>query len=79
MSSATISRGELRTVFVSRHARTDANETGVLQGWGPWALSANGRADVRAAHGWWRQFHLARIVSSPLERATQTALELFGR
>lgn len=63
-------------VYLIRHGRTDGNKKGLLQG-----RSANlpldevGRAQAQEAQAWAAEagLHFDKVVSSPLQRAVQTA------
>ena len=68
-----------RIVWVIRHARTSANEAGVLQGWERYPLSSSGQRDASLAARWWRQHNISWVVSSPVHRALETARVIFGR
>lgn len=68
-----------RTVWVSRHGRTVANEQEVMQGWGDHRLSTQGRRDVQGARRWWQRRPVERVVASPVARALETAGLLFAR
>jgi probable phosphomutase (TIGR03848 family) len=62
------------TVLLIRHGRTAANASGVLAGWTPGvALDDHGTDQVRSLAERLAGVDLAAIVSSPLERCTQTA------
>lgn len=64
-------------VALVRHGRTEWNEAGRMQGRADVPLSASGRAQVRA----WRlppDLTGARVVSSPLARAVETARIVAG-
>lgn len=69
----------VRKVWVSRHARTTANESGQLQGWEPFDLSPSGEADLVEARRWWSERPITWVISSPILRALRTADLLFGR
>lgn len=65
-------------VGLLRHGRTAWNDTGRMQGRADIPLSAQGRAQVRG----WRipaSLEHARLVTSPLSRASETARLLGGR
>ncbi len=65
-------------VLLVRHGPTEWNESGRIQGRADVALSARGRAQVAT----WRlpaQWAQARVLSSPLGRARETAVILTGR
>ena len=68
-----------KRILVSRHGRTTANQQRVIQGWASYGLSDDGRAAVEAARTWWRAQSIGHVVSSPLLRARETALLLFGQ
>lgn len=68
-----------RTVLLSRHGRTVANERKVHQSWDEWGLSRSGLQNALAARGWWTQRDVARVISSPLRRPLQTARAVLGR
>jgi probable phosphomutase (TIGR03848 family) len=62
------------TVILLRHGRTTANTGGVLAGWTPGVrLDETGEAQVAAVGERLAKVPLAAVVSSPLERCTQTA------
>jgi probable phosphomutase (TIGR03848 family) len=62
------------TVILLRHGRTTANTGGVLAGWTPGVrLDESGDAQVAAVGKRLAPVPLAAVVSSPLERCTQTA------
>ncbi|QCR19694.1 MSMEG_4193 family putative phosphomutase [Agrococcus sp. SGAir0287] len=62
------------TVLLVRHGRTTANAAGVLAGRSPGVhLDEIGIEQARAAGERLRDVHLARVVSSPLERCRETA------
>ena len=64
----------MRTVILLRHGRTTANTGGVLAGWTPGVrLGETGEAQVAAVGERLAKVPLAAVVSSPLERCTQTA------
>ncbi len=69
----------VRTVLLSRHGRTVANERHVNQSWDEWGLSPAGLADALVARAWWSGRPVARVVSSPLRRPLQTARAVLGR
>jgi probable phosphoglycerate mutase len=65
-------------VLLIRHGPTDWNERGLIQGRADVALSARGRAEVAR----WRlpaAWAEARLLTSPLRRAYDTAVLLSGR
>jgi probable phosphomutase (TIGR03848 family) len=62
------------TVLLVRHGRSAANSTGVLAGRSPGVgLDDTGREQAAAAGRRLAGLPIARVVSSPLERCTQTA------
>ena len=65
-------------VLLIRHGPTAWNESGRIQGQLDVALSAGGRAEVRR-WGLPAAYAQARVLSSPLARARETALILTGR
>src|SRR3954451_21003920 len=69
------SRHEIAVLILVRHGRTAANASGLLQGRLDLPLDGVGRAQVAAMAE--RVGRPARVVSSPLLRARQTA-EAFG-
>jgi len=69
----------VRTIYVSRHAKTVGNEQQVFQEWFDYDLSTVGVGEARVAREWWKKRSVSRIVSSPLLRARRTAILLFGR
>jgi probable phosphomutase (TIGR03848 family) len=61
------------TVILLRHGRTTANAGGVLAGWTPGVqLDDSGRAQAEAVAARLAPVPLAAVVSSPLERCTET-------
>lgn len=68
-----------RTVLLSRHGRTVANERQINQSWDEWGLSRTGLADAVLARRWWSARPVDRVVSSPLRRPLQTARAILGR
>jgi broad specificity phosphatase PhoE len=68
-----------RTVLVTRHSRTTANEEGIHQNWGPFQLSSTGIAEIEAAKRWWNRWNITHYISSPIPRAIETANRLWGR
>lgn len=68
-----------RTVWVSRHAKTDANEASILQGWDPYELSVTGQSDAARAATWWQARPVTWVISSPVLRAMRTAQIMLGR
>jgi probable phosphomutase (TIGR03848 family) len=71
----------MTTVLLVRHGRTKANTDGVLAGWTPGVpLDERGEEQARALGERLAPVPLAAVVTSPLERAEQTAdLILAGR
>ena len=64
----------MTTVILLRHGRTTANAGGVLAGWTPGVqLDETGQAQVTAVAARLAPVPLAAVVSSPLERCTETA------
>ncbi|MHB1068208.1 MAG: histidine phosphatase family protein, partial [Candidatus Nanopelagicales bacterium] len=62
------------TVLLIRHGRTQANVDGVLAGWTPGSvLDEKGREQAGALGRRLAGVPLAAVVSSPLERAVETA------
>ena len=62
------------TVIAVRHAETDWNRTGRLQGWAPTDLNERGREQAAAAGAWLAdEYDVDRAVGSDLLRATRTA------
>jgi broad specificity phosphatase PhoE len=68
-----------RTVLVSRHGRTTANEDKIHQNWGSYQLSSRGTAETETAKQWWRRWNVTHYISSPVPRAIETANRLWGR
>ncbi len=68
-----------RTVWLIRHGPTRANVDGIVQGWRDEPLGEAGRAAVAEAALRWTGRDVHVVVSSPLARARETALGLFGR
>lgn len=66
-------------VILWRHGQTDYNAAGRLQGQVDIPLNDAGRAQARAAAEVLQSAAPARIVSSPLSRASATAAELAAR
>lgn len=68
------------TVLLVRHGRTAWNDTGRIQGWLDVELSARGkRESTRLAAEIERSHDVTAVVSSPLERARQTANRIADR
>lgn len=66
-------------MLLIRHGRTTANAAGTLAGWTPGVhLDETGRGQVQRLAQRLSGISLARIVSSPLERARETAAILAG-
>lgn len=64
----------MTTVLLARHGRTKANASAVLAGWTPGVgLDEQGQAQAAALSERLRRVPLAAIVSSPLDRCTETA------
>lgn len=67
------------TVLFVRHGRTAANAGGTLAGWTPGiGLDDTGRAQARALAQRLAVLPIAALVSSPLQRCQETALELLA-
>jgi probable phosphomutase (TIGR03848 family) len=65
------------TLLLVRHGRTAANVSGTLAGWTPGVgLDDTGRAQAGRLAARLRDLPLTEVVSSPLERCTQTAAAL---
>jgi len=65
------------TVLLVRHGRTTANNAGVLAGWTEGvALDDAGRAQVAALGERLRSLPLTAVVTSPLQRCSETAAAL---
>jgi len=62
-----------RAFFFLRHGQTDWNAQGRIQGHTNTPLNDTGRAQARAAAGLLADRTIARIISSPLDRALKTA------
>ncbi len=62
-----------RSFYFLRHGETDANVQKIFQGHGDNPLNANGRAQAQAAAEILRHYSINRIISSPLQRALETA------
>lgn len=74
MRHATIYAGGVPTVLLIRHGRTRANADGVLAGWAAGTvLDEKGREQATALGLRLAGVPLAAVVSSPLERAVETA------
>lgn len=64
----------MTTVILIRHGRTSANADGVLAGWAPGVfLDADGEQQARLLGERLAPFELAALITSPLDRAVQTA------
>ena len=61
------------TVLVARHGQTALNADGVLRGHLDVELDGAGRLEAARLANTFARLPLARIVSSPLQRARQTA------
>lgn len=67
----------MSTVLLVRHGRTTANNAGVLAGWTEGvALDDAGRAQVAALGERLRSLPLTAVVTSPLQRCSETAAAL---
>lgn len=67
----------MTTVLLVRHGRTSANSAGVLAGWTPGiGLDEAGTAGASALGQRLRDLPLAAIVTSPLQRCTETATQI---
>lgn len=60
-------------LYVMRHGTTDANEQDLYRGWGAFKLDADGKEDVQSAAEFLKGKGIKRIVTSSLERHTETA------
>lgn len=64
----------MKTLYLIRHAESEANRERLLAGQAPYPLSPAGRKDARAIAEELRETApIGRIISSPLLRARQTA------
>lgn len=64
----------MTTLILFRHGRTQANASGLLAGWTPGiGLDETGQAQVSAAAARLVAVPLAAVVSSPLQRCTESA------
>lgn len=61
-------------LYVVRHGETEANRTGIVQGWLDTDLNERGKAQVKEAAALFNE-DVDAIYSSDLKRATQTADE----
>jgi broad specificity phosphatase PhoE len=62
------------TLYIMRHAESEANAAGILAGQIDYPLTERGRADAAAvADAFLRGRRLDRVIASPLIRARQTA------
>jgi broad specificity phosphatase PhoE len=59
--------------YFLRHGRSEGNEQGIAQGRRDTPLAAEGRAQVLDAAPWFEGKEIGLILSSPLQRALQTA------
>ena len=66
-------------IYLTRHARTIANEAQTFQGWLPGELSLAGRTDADLVADWWADKSVDWVVASPLARTMAAAELLFGR
>ena len=62
-------------IYLLRHGQSTGNAQGVYQGWSDYPLDETGIRQVRALAARWKAEKISfdRIVSSPLQRAHQTA------
>jgi probable phosphoglycerate mutase len=60
-------------ICVARHGETDWNSTGILQGWIDVPLNDKGRLQGQELAGLLAHWHFAKVYSSPLRRAAETA------
>lgn len=65
-------------ICVARHGETDWNSAGILQGWIDVPLNDKGRRQGHELAGMLAHWHFARVYSSPLRRAAETA-EIIAR
>lgn len=67
----------MTTVLLVRHGRTSANSAGVLAGWTPGiGLDEVGTTSAMALGERVRDLPLAAVITSPLQRCTETAAQL---
>lgn len=78
MTRTTVSRSET-TILLIRHGETVWNRSGRVQGWQDSPLSAAGRAQARALAARLADEAVARLVSSDLGRAQETAAPIAAR
>lgn len=62
-----------KTLYLLRHAQSEYNKLGIIQGDVDTPLSKEGRDEVKKMAHVFESFELRQIVHSPLARATQTA------
>ncbi len=60
-------------VYLVRHGETKANNDGLFRGYKDFPLSPKGREDADAVADFLSDKGIVKIISSPLERATETA------
>ena len=60
-------------ICVARHGETDWNSVGILQGWIDVPLNDKGRRQGHELAGMLAHWHFAKVYSSPLSRAAETA------
>ena len=63
----------MATVLLARHAETAWNRERRLQGWAPSRLTDRGREQAAALAARLSERSIDRLVSSDLERSTETA------
>lgn len=59
--------------YIVRHGESTANLERRIQGHSDYPLSENGRLQAASAGSWFRSRNIARVYSSPLSRARETA------
>ncbi len=64
------------SILLVRHGETEWNRLGICQGWADEPLNEAGKAQAKEVADRLRSEPVAAVVSSPLKRAHQTALEI---
>ena len=67
----------MKTIYLIRHGETQANRDGVFRGRGEVPLSPAGLAQAGELRAWFASLGVERVLSSPLQRAAQTAAICF--
>ncbi len=65
-------------IYILRHAETDMNDAGLARGRSPAPINERGQRHIEQAAEWLKGKPLRQIVSSPVERARQSA-EILAR